>query len=222
MQTIDTRTLLCPAPLVKTKKALLAAPQGEDFLILCDNDMAFINLQNYLKELGLTVKAEQKGSLHELRFTNNTSNSLQSINEENFCTPTKVDALTDKTKSWVSPDLSRTAALSPYVIVINSLTMGNGNAELGSLLMKAYVNTLEVIDNLPSCILFYNEGVHWTSRTSEVLVALQALEARGVEILSCGTCLDFYNIKTELAVGGVSNMYKIAEILSQTLYVVYP
>ena len=66
-------------------------------------------------------------------------------------------------------------------------------------------------EELPATVLFYNGGAHLTCECSDSLEDLRTLEAQGVEILTCGTCLDFYGLKEQLAVGGVTNMYDIVE-----------
>ncbi len=94
--------------------------------------------------------------------------------------------------------------------------MGGGSEELGKILMKSFMYTLTEATPFPSTLLFYNSGVYLTCEGSEVLEDLKTLEAEGVEIISCGTCLDFYNIKEKLQVGEISNMYTIYEKLKKT------
>ena len=97
------------------------------------------------------------------------------------------------------------------VVVIASDQMGEGAEELGKTLLKAFVFSLTQQDKLPKTILLYNGGAHLTCEGSPMLEDLKALEAEGVEILTCGTCLNFYGLTEKLAVGGVTNMYVIAE-----------
>jgi selenium metabolism protein YedF len=106
--------------------------------------------------------------------------------------------------------------------VLSSNEMGEGNSELGCVLMKSFIYALNSLEKLPSAILCYNSGVMLTTEGSDSIEDLKSLEARGVEILSCGTCLDFYGLKEKLAVGGVTNMYAIAEKLSDTSKVIKP
>ncbi|MEG2178347.1 MAG: sulfurtransferase-like selenium metabolism protein YedF [Bacteroidales bacterium] len=219
MQTIDTCGLLCPAPLIKTKKALLTATDNEEFLIICDQETAFQNLNNYLHELGFAPKLEQNGTLYKLSFVNTPNVKSKNLAVETFCTPVNTPKVQNLS---LAVDTQTVKANSSYVVVINSLCMGKGDADLGNLLLKAYINTLAEVEALPSCIIFYNEGVRLTLHNSEVLEALQNLQSKGIKILSCGTCLDFYQLKTDLAVGEISNMYTIAEVLSKAAYIVYP
>ncbi len=98
-----------------------------------------------------------------------------------------------------------------YVVVCRSQFMGNGNDELGAALMKSFIYTLTEAENLPSAMIFYNGGVKLTTEGSVVLEDLKKLESAGVEILSCGTCLNYYGLSEKLQVGNVTNMYVIFE-----------
>lgn len=101
-----------------------------------------------------------------------------------------------------------------FVIVVGTDKLGQGNDELGTILMKGYLYTLSENDVIPKELIFLNGGVKLTVEGSEVLESLKTLEKRGVKILSCGTCLDFYGIKDDLAIGEISNMYTIVESMN--------
>ncbi len=100
------------------------------------------------------------------------------------------------------------------VLFVGSDKLGEGSDELGSILMKGYFYTLTENKPYPKSILFVNRGVLLTIEESEVLDHIRVLESEGVEILSCGTCLDYYHIKDKLAVGGVTNMYTIVDTMN--------
>ena len=108
------------------------------------------------------------------------------------------------------------------MVVISADHMGEGNDELGKILLKGFLFALTQQEKLPSTILFYNGGAALTCEGSAMLEDLKALEAQGVEILTCGTCLNFYGLTEKLAVGSVTNMYTIAEKLTQAGNVVKP
>lgn len=108
------------------------------------------------------------------------------------------------------------------VVVISSLHMGTGDPELGKILIKGFIYTLSEMDFLPKTILLYNEGVKLAVEGSESLNDLLTLEARGVEILSCGTCLNFYGLTDKLKAGTVTNMYTIAERQMKSTKVIKP
>ena len=95
------------------------------------------------------------------------------------------------------------------VVVISSDRMGTGNDELGKVLIKGFM-------------LFYNGGATLTTEGSDSLEDLKSLEAQGVEIMTCGTCLDYYGLKDKLAVGSVTNMYSIVETQAKATKIIKP
>jgi selenium metabolism protein YedF len=102
----------------------------------------------------------------------------------------------------------------PLVLAVPSEFMGRGdNAELGTVLVRAFFHTLLEVEGCPDTIIFFNSGVKLTAEGSELVEDLQALVDQGVEILVCGTCLGYYELKEKLAVGTISNMYTIAETM---------
>ena len=106
--------------------------------------------------------------------------------------------------------------------VLSSQCMGEGDPELGTALMKSYIYALSQQDQLPSTILFYNSGVKLACQDAPTLEDLKSLEAQGVEILACGTCLNFYGLSEKLQAGSVTNMYVIAEKMSQASLIIKP
>ena len=108
------------------------------------------------------------------------------------------------------------------VVVVSSKTMGEGDPELGTALMKGFLYALGQQEELPATILFYNGGASITCEGSVSLEDLKSMEAQGVEILTCGTCLNFYGLTEKLAVGGVTNMYSIVEKMTGADLIVKP
>ena len=108
------------------------------------------------------------------------------------------------------------------VINISSNKMGAGDDDLGDILMQSFINTLIQLVPLPSTIILYNAGVLLCTKDSPVLDSLNALETKGVNILLCGTCVDFYNIKDNIAAGKISNMYTIVETLNNSDKIINP
>ena len=107
------------------------------------------------------------------------------------------------------------------VVVISSKTMGS-NEELGAVLMKSFIFALTKQDQLPKEMIFYNEGIFLTTNEGDILNDLKYLESQGVDIVSCGTCLDFFNRKELLQVGTVTNMYDIVERMEKAEKVIKP
>ena len=108
------------------------------------------------------------------------------------------------------------------VVAIASDRMGSGNDELGKVLIKSFIFAVTQMDTLPKTMLFYNGGATLTTEGSDSLEDLKSLEAQGVEIQTCGTCLDYYGLKEKLAVGTVTNMYSIVETLAGASRIIKP
>jgi selenium metabolism protein YedF len=113
------------------------------------------------------------------------------------------------------PAVGKAIPLSgPLVLVVSSEVMGRGeHAELGGILIRSFFHALGEVEPTPVTILFFNSGVKLVVQDSPVLQDLQALANQGVEILACGTCLGYYDLTDQVAVGEVSNMYTIAETM---------
>lgn len=182
--TIDAMGDACPIPVVKTKKALGTMETGTVETHV-DNETAVHNLENLAESLKCAVKHEQVAD------------------NEYVVTLTK-------TEDSVSGDEAE-AGDGTRVVVISSQYMGSGDDELGAKLMKAFVFSLTQMDTLPDTILLYNGGAHLSCEGSPVLDDLKALADAGVEVLTCGTCLNHYGLTDKLAVGDVTNMYVIVE-----------
>ena len=189
-----------PLPVVKAKKAIAALAGAGEVEVLVDNEIAVQNLTKMAKQKGCQSAAEKLGE-REYRVLLTVGEPVEAEAEAPVCTP---DARTDT------------------VVAIASDKMGEGAEELGKTLLKAFVFSLTQQDKLPKTILFYNGGAHLTCAGSPMLDDLKALEAEGVEILTCGTCLNFYGLTEQLAVGGVTNMYVIAEKMLTAGNVVKP
>jgi selenium metabolism protein YedF len=107
-------------------------------------------------------------------------------------------------------------------VYINSQFMGVGDDALGAILMRSFLKTLLDMEIKPSRLILVNSGVRLATEGSEVLETLRSLSEKGIEILSCGTCLDFYGLKEKLKVGKISNMYDIAQSLLEADRLIRP
>jgi len=103
--------------------------------------------------------------------------------------------------------------LEDFVVYVKSDRMGVGAEQLGRVLMSSFLQALAESDRKPRRILFVNSGVFLTTEGSEVLETLGRLEKAGVEIFSCGTCLEYYRRKDRLSIGKVGNMANTVEAL---------
>jgi selenium metabolism protein YedF len=180
---VDARGQACPKPVIMTKKELDNIEEGVVVTIV-DNEVAKNNVSKLAKSLGYEYKVEDKG---ENEYVITIVKGEGEVKEEN------------------TPTVQR----GNKVVVFSSRTMGKGSEELGEILIKSFIYTLTESTPYPSTIIFYNGGVYLTCEGSPVLEDLKKLEKEGVEIISCGTCLDYYNLKDKLQVGEISNMYTI-------------
>jgi len=193
----------CPIPVVKTRKAMETIKGSEVVETLVDNEIAVENLKKMAGQMGYQVK-DQK--LEEGKY------SVQIMVTE-----------AEKTEK-IQADICdcRPTAASDKVVVIRSNVMGEGDPELGKVLIKGFIYALSQQEELPKTILFYNGGACLTCEGSAFLDDLKELEHRGVKILTCGTCLNFYGLSEKLKVGEVTNMYEIAETMSKASLIVSP
>ena len=193
----------CPIPVVKTRKAMETIKGSEVVETLVDNEIAVENLKKMAGQMGYQVK-DQK--LEEGKY------SVQIMVTE-----------AEKTEK-IQADICdcRPTAASDKVVVIRSNVMGEGDPELGKVLIKGFIYALSQQKERPKTILFYNGGACLTCEGSASLDDLKELEHRGVKILTCGTCLNFYGLSEKLKVGEVTNMYEIAETMSKASLIVSP
>jgi selenium metabolism protein YedF len=108
------------------------------------------------------------------------------------------------------------------VVLVDGATVGRGDDLLGAVLMKSFLHTLKEIEPRPWRLIFINAGVKLAAEGSDLLSVLSELESLGIEILSCGTCLDFFKLKEKLHEGKVTNMYDIVSSLVAATNVIRP
>lgn len=190
MKEINAKGLVCPQPLILTKKAVESSDE-KDFLVIVDNDTAVKNLEKFSKSSNLDFKFDKKSD-QEFNVYVSKSNNTEIKEPTQFCSVDNSDNT---------------------VIAISKNFMGNGSEELGKLLIKGFIYTSSEYNKLPKTIVFFNSGVKLTTEGSPCLDDLEKLQDNGVEIISCGTCLDYYGLKEKLKVGEISNMYTIYETL---------
>lgn len=204
MITINAMGDACPIPVVKTKKAMeaLAAPDVIETLV--DNEIAVENLSKMAAQLGFAAESEK---LADAKYSVKiTVDKLKKVSD------TTID-----TASY-----SCAPAADNKVVVIRTDHMGEGSEELGRTLLKGFIYAISQQESLPKTILFYNGGARLTCEGSDSLEDLISMKERGVDILTCGTCLNFYGLSDRLAVGEVTNMYEIAKRMSEASLIVEP
>ena len=199
-KTVNAMGDVCPVPLVKAKNAIAELAGSGKVEVLVDNEIAVQNLEKMAQQkgYGFLVK-EKKEKEYHVEFT-----------------VSETEPAEEKTVCLVP------AAKKTKLVVLSADHMGEGAEELGKILMKSFLYALTQQDELPDTILCYNGGAKLTCEGSESLEDLKDLAARGVEILTCGTCLNFYGITEKLQIGSVTNMYDIVERMSSADRVIKP
>ncbi len=191
---IDARGKACPEPVVMAIKALGAKKEDEALEVIVDNQAAVHNVTRMAEQKGFSVNLKENGDKNYSVLIGGASGSVTdaSSGEENL------------------------------VIAISANVMGGGNDELGAVLMKGFIYTLTQMETLPKTIIFYNSGAKLSCTDSDSIEDLRWLESQGVEIQTCGTCLNFFELTEQLQVGIISNMYTIAETLMKADKVIKP
>jgi len=195
MKTIDVKGLKCPLPLIETKKALKQLPNDEALKVIIDNEISKNNVIRFLKDNGIESEISRNGNVFEV-IVNQHNVDLENVEAENYCT---ID-LPEKDN---------------YIIVFGKDRLGEGSDDLGFVLAGSLLNTLKEMDKLPTKIVFINSGINLVLKGSPTLLPLKELEKAGVELIVCGTCLDYFNKIEKLAIGRISDMYEILESMTK-------
>lgn len=193
--TVDARGLACPAPVIRTKEAAEKNP-GENIIVIVDNDAAKENVSRLAEKLKFSVNVKEGQGEYTLNLTPGDACAIF------------VEEAAEK------------ADTGYCVVLISSDKMGEGAEELGKILIKGFFYALTQSKPFPKALIFINAGVRLTTEGSEAAENIRLLEDQGVEVLSCGTCLDYYGLKEKLLVGKVSNMYTIVEKLNEASKVI--
>lgn len=201
----------CPIPVVKTKNAIKELNGSGIVETLVDNEIAVQNLTKMARGKGFEVSSEKLAE-KEYKVTIQVKTDGSDTERE-----TKRAQVCSEEAACI-PDARR----KNTVIVVSSSKMGEGNEELGEILIKGFLYAVSRQETLPKTILFYNGGAKLTCEGSPALEDLKSLEAQGTEILTCGTCLNYYGLSEKLKVGEVTNMYVIAERMTQADLIVKP
>lgn len=182
---IDCRGLACPQPVIAVKRALDS--HEKLLLVIVDNLPAKENVAKFAASQGCGVCIEEIESGFNIQINKNMT-------------------------AEATPKSRESSAASQYILITQD-TLGQGNSELGAVLMKGFLVAVLERKPLPKTIMFINSGVKLTISESPVLKSIISLQEQGVDILACGTCLDFYGLKDKLAVGETTNMYTIVDKL---------
>ena len=190
---IDCRNLACPEPVIRTKNALEGLKNGEKLEILVNSIAPKENISRFLKNQNVELSVEQNGAETKITAVKGES-KLELANFDEF-----VCEITPKNKKTV--------------IYLNEEYAGSG--DVGVSLLAKFLGALLQVDNKPEYVLCVNNAVKMTTnRAHPSFKPLKDLEAAGVKILSCGSCLEAYKLVSDLSVGEMSNAYEVIQILT--------
>lgn len=191
---LDCISLPCPQPVLCVKDALdKGAPHLE---VMVDSDASKNNILRFARNQGHdAVSSDQPGGCSAITITASNKAPRRPFDTNDY--PCEMPSTAPK-----------------IVYVIASDSMGRGSEELGWALLQTYIQTIKDIPPLPHTILLYNSGVKLVATASGALDALKHLQDQGVEILACGTCLDFFMLKSAIKVGQISTMYDIMDAMA--------
>ncbi len=196
---IDAKGKECPIPVIMAKKEIDNG--NKNFTIEVDNNIAVQNLQKLANSQGLLLDIKEENNIFKIAF----------INKDNECIEC------NEILNELEDNKNQTGTWS---IFVGKEIIGAGNEELGKSLMKMFFYTIAEDTDLPKSILFMNDGVKVPTLNEQAIEHLKELEAKGVEILTCGACLNFYKLENELKAGKVSNMYDITKAMKESSKVI--
>ena len=204
MKIVDTRGQQCPAPIIAAKKALKESKEGGTFKLLTDNQTSLNNLTRFLKDNKTEFSVEETDGVWTLTVIKKIAEVAEAKADE-YCTTTV-------------PHFSK----GNFIVVFTSDKMGEGEEELGHLLMLNFIKAIKDLDKLPEKMIFYNNGVKLASEDSSVMDHLKEIEKMGVGILSCATCAKYYSLEEKIKVGSLGNMFEIAQLMANAGNIVKP
>ncbi|AGX42823.1 sulfurtransferase-like selenium metabolism protein YedF [Clostridium saccharobutylicum] len=199
---IDAKGKNCPIPVIMAKKEIDNG--NENFIIEVDNKIAVQNLQRLANSQGLSSSVKEENEVFKVIFLNDNNQTDECIE----CNEILSEIEDNKNQ------------ISTWSVFIGKEIIGDGNEELGKSLMKMYFYTISEGNDLPKSILFMNDGVKVITLNEQAIEHLKDLEEKGVEILVCGTCLNFYGLQEKLTVGKISNMYDITNSMKESSKVI--
>ncbi len=198
-KSIDAKGLACPKPVIMSRKAI-AAGDLDEIEVTVDNDAARENVVRFLKFTGASEpRVESFGSVHTISAVVSAAMI------------TKAAGGDPAPESEGEPPIKAARQAGGKTLFFSADQIGRGDETLGKLLVKGILYTISEMQKPPKTLVFMNSGVRLAAEREETIAILKAIQAKGVEILVCGTCLDYFHLKEKLGAGRVSNLYEITE-----------
>ena len=197
---------ICPVPVIKTKKAIAEIDISQGLEVVVDNEIAVQNISKFLNSMGCKYSTSEDGGNFVITISHAAPQEI------------KASGLLRSARNDGGENNNDSGA----IVVISSQLMGSGDDALGKLLMKGFIFAVSQLETLPAAIIFYNSGIYHALKNADSVKDLQAMHEQGVKILSCGTCLKHYNVLDDLAVGEVTDMYNIVNLMQQATNILRP
>lgn len=192
---IDAKGKACPMPVIIAKKEIDSGVKF--FEIEVDNKIAVENLKRLANSQGFKTIIKEENGNFKVNFSNGCEECEEVLNK-----------------------ILGKKSLGNWSIFISRQTIGDGSKELGKSLMKMFIYTISEGEDLPKSILFMNGGVKVPTLNEQAVEHLKTLQDKGVELLVCGACLNFYGLEEKLGVGKISNMYDITNAMKEASKVI--
>lgn len=190
MKIIDAKGKNCPIPVIMAKKEIDNG--GESFIVEVDNAIAVENLKKLANSQGFFTDVKSGQGMFSVVFNKNCEECREILKK-----------------------LDEKSLIGNWAVFIGKEIIGAGSEELGKNLMKMFFYTLSESNDFPKYLLFMNDGVKVPTLNEQAAEHLKELEGKGVEIMVCGACLNYYNIEDKLKAGKVSNMYDISNAMKE-------
>lgn len=192
---IDAKGKNCPIPVIMAKKEIEGGVKF--FTVEVDNKIAVENLKKLANSQGFETTVEECNGNFKVDFSNGCEECEEILSKIEGKRP-----------------------LGDWAVFVNKDIIGFGNEDLGQSLMKMFLYTISEGEDLPKSILFMNGGVKVPTLNEQAIEHLKVLEDKGVELLVCGACLNFYGLEDKLSVGKISNMYDITNAMKDSAKVI--
>lgn len=232
---IDARGKQCPLPMIEAKNAINRMQEAGIAEVLADNEIAVQNIVKMAEHKGFRTTSSKiseneyrvqifvESETKESKAETETAEQLKNKNQSKTVGQSKsVEQPDSEGVKRVSESLNTGGENGKTVVVLASDVMGEGDKKLGKILMKGFIYALTQLEKLPDTIIMYNSGAYLSIKDSESAEDFGLLEREGVEILTCGTCLNHYGLTEKLAVGSITDMYTITERLSEAGKIIRP
>lgn len=232
---IDARGKQCPLPMIEAKNAINRMQEAGIAEVLADNEIAVQNIVKMAEHKGFRTSSSKiseneyrvqifvESETKESKAETETAEQLKNKNQSKTVGQSKsVEQSDSEGVKRVSESLNTGGENGKTVVVLASDVMGEGDKKLGKILMKGFIYALTQLEKLPDTIIMYNSGAYLSIKDSESAEDFGLLEREGVEILTCGTCLNHYGLTEKLAVGSITDMYTITERLSEAGKIIRP